>query len=291
MINYALINHRKTNFIYDNDIDKDLKILINSDLNIIRLRSFRIKRISLFHLSRLLEEIDSSLFVDMSHDIRYIYYLYFENNSEPDIKDIDLRQFCYFRILDMIKDVLFRYITKGYFYSLADIIKVFDSIIYNKIRMTTIGNKIYHKDYIANLKLNIKFLYHSVDNSIEKRKELQSIVGKQYVESLLYETYLRLCSVFQNTQRINDDKFKYIIDLTLIFNYIFLILSEDNSLMEKSPRRIRAINLKYSSLLSLLISHKQINILNKANLILNQDGEQFVKYDNSIEKSYLILTQ
>lgn len=301
MINYNLINHERFNQIarsnYNND---ELEIFLHD--NRILLRTFQINHNKLIGLIKLLESIDNTLFLDIGHDIRTFYYLYYENLSEPKISNLTLKRFCYFRILSMIKSVLFNNISRGMLFPLSDIKTIFDSVLYEKLKIVSVGNKIYFKDHISNLKLNLKFLLNYENNSIgintELIKEIQNLINNKSIHSLFYEIYLRLLSVFShNPLTTSEEEFEYIINLSLVFSYLYSALKQINILDRcdhiQRKRRISnaslILNIKDFSLLNILISHNELDVLHKTLSFLDIHENNIVYPNKNIVDSYLLL--
>lgn len=301
MIDYRLIDHNRqhNNQTYREVFTNDFPIYMKD--NHISLKTFKINRRCRAGLTLLLENIDKQLFTDIQNNAKQFYYLYYENLSEPKISDTTLTQFCYFRIFAMIKDILFKDISYNHLIPLSDIRKGFYDVLYEKIKIISLGNKIYFKDYIANLKLSLGFLLKDKNNSIEThayiRKEIQNSLNGNSIDSLFYEIYLQLLTIFSRRfQKTSEKEFEYVINLTLLFLYLFLTINDfDNSYRHSFLQKLhqsnqhRLLNIKNFSLLSVLISYNKIDLLHKT-LIFSQTNTSDQLYHNkNIVDSYLTL--
>ena len=282
-----------------------IKIFLNHNNKLNPYRSFKINNFQVFTLSYLLEQIDESLFIDIGKDIQAFYNLYFENLSEPQIPDHTLRQFCYYRINSMIKDILFRDITRNFKIPLIKILKIFSRIFNDDMRIPWNKN-IIHKDYVTQLKINLKFINNTSyksNNSIETLKVIRSQVKNSIgnnqtysIQSIICNIYLRLLSLFSiKKQKITYEDFQYGLNITQIFLYLIIISNEQHSLIDiknlinKEKHEHITFNTNNISLLLTLISYKNLDITHKVLSFFDTIDSDIIFRNDAITNSYILM--
>jgi hypothetical protein len=252
----------------------------------------------------LLEQIDKTLFLDMSKDIQSFYHFYFENMSEPQIQDRILKRFCYFRIMTMIKDIMFKKISNNFSISLFEVRRNFENTFNNKSKITWNRN-LNSKDYVSQLRMKLKFLYNTknnFNNSIEMiqmiNSQINDTIGDNSVHSiysLLNDVYIKLL-MFMSAKKIifMYEDFRYGLDITMILLYLVSFIKKQifidlDGIYRKEKQRLLYIDLNSVSLLLILIGYKNLDLVHKVLSFFNVSNNNDVFENNDILKSYVLM--